>query len=227
MNRIKVFSILLLALSIGSSAMATTLSEPALQDESFGVDLRTEIAAENIVKAEQNRYCRVLRPGTRDMANRYCRNGYYAAEFDGYIIDDTCFSTINGAVEKMRNTNTCDLRPPVSFRFCDLTNPSERDDARRYCDKAYAYSYDFYIVDNNCFRSLDTSVDRMMADPACRMQARQGSCSIANPNEQDRNQRFCRNAYGIMYRGEILNNRCYSKLEQAMDRMRGTVVCRR
>jgi hypothetical protein len=167
--------------------------------------------------------CSVLSPGMRDSIGRYCSTGY-AVSWDGYVLNNTCYYDLNAAYNVMRTARVCN--ESTSYGACQLVQPSQRDQAQRYCNNAYGVSYYGYIVDNICFQNADSALSKMHSTLACGSYPSMGRCQLMQPGQRDRNGRYCNTAYGVAYDGAIVNNTCYAGLDTAMNLMQTAQYCR-
>jgi hypothetical protein len=112
-------------------------------------------------------YCNMVGPGQRDRAGRYCANAY-GFQYDGYIVDNTCYPDPNRAYTAMINEYVCNNPPPLAFGRCYVFNPGVRDNQGRYCDNAYGIGYIGQILNNTCYKQLRGVLSAMQNSPICR-----------------------------------------------------------
>ncbi|MCB9026557.1 MAG: hypothetical protein H6625_09595 [Bdellovibrionaceae bacterium] len=160
----------------------------------------------------------------RDNNGNYCESGY-GVVYDGVILNNSCYYSIETAHNVINNSNVCSLPTPLRAGRCTLLRPNERDDNSRYCDKAYGFIYEGHIVNNMCFYSADRAAIEMQNTSACYYRQHIGSCSLAMPGVRDVNGNYCDNSYGVMYRGHILDNSCYYNLQVAQEKMYNYSFC--
>lgn len=167
--------------------------------------------------------CSILPTGQRDSIGRYCSTGY-GVLWNGYVLNNTCYYDINAAYTTMRAARVCNEQ--TSYGGCQIVQPSQRDQAQRYCNNAYGVSYYGFIVDNTCFQNADSALSRMHTTRACLSYPALGRCQLLQPGQRDRNGRYCNTAYGVAYDGVIVNSTCYSSLDTAMNLMQTAQYCR-
>jgi len=176
-------------------------------------------------QGDNNNYCYIALPGEKDRAHRYCDHSY-GVMYNGYIVDNICYSNANAAADKISTTKACQLSPPLFRGHCEVLFPTEKDVINRFCPDSYGVSYFGYIVNNLCYQTIDRALDIMNSLEACYDQPYYGSCRVSQPKEIDADGKYCNNTYGVMYRGRILNQRCYSTIERAMSSMKSSNICR-
>jgi hypothetical protein len=112
-------------------------------------------------------------------------------------------------------------------RSCDIGNTYEKDFNGRYCAQGYPIIYDGHIVNNVCHTNIDTAYDVMGALSVCQERApyQVGRCVLSRPNDKDNAGRYCNLSYGVLYRGYIVNNTCYTDIEQAATTMNQLSAC--
>ncbi len=167
--------------------------------------------------------CSLLNPGVRDNAGRYCASGH-GVLWNGYVLDNTCYFNIDAAFNAMRSARVCN--ESTYYGACEIVQPMVRDQGQRYCNNAYGVSYYGFIVDNTCFQSADSALNKMHSTSACYQNPSVGRCQIMQHGQRDRNGRFCNNAYGVAYDGVIVNDTCYFSLDTAMSTMQNAQYCR-
>ncbi|MCB0356187.1 MAG: hypothetical protein KDD40_04230 [Bdellovibrionales bacterium] len=168
--------------------------------------------------------CEISFPGERDLNQRYCDNSY-GVLYDGVIANNTCYYTLDRAIEEMKNLNVCSYEAPYSLGRCELIKKNEKDSSGRYCDNTYGFTYRGYIVNNTCYNSIQRAAEVMEATSVCYKRSRRGNCELAMPNQRDNNQRYCENSYGVLYKGYIANNTCYHDINSAMTVMYDANYC--
>ncbi|MEQ1664167.1 MAG: hypothetical protein ABL927_02185 [Bdellovibrionales bacterium] len=168
--------------------------------------------------------CYVARPEERDMIGRYCQSGYPII-YDGYVVNDTCFDNIQKAFDYMNNLSVCKEPAPYYVGNCVVTNPNVRDQANRYCNGEYGFSYYGYIVDSACDQKIEDLIARMESTSSCYEYAQYGVCQISFPNQKDFRNRYCNNSYGVSYNNQIVNDDCYASLDAAMAAMKSFDFC--
>jgi hypothetical protein len=134
-----------------------------------GIDAAIRVMQQSNSCAQVNtqNYCTVLTPNIRDRAGRYC-NGSYGVEYDGYIVDNTCYFQADAAFAKANQTAACNIRPPYYSGRCSILNPAVRDRANRFCDNSYGVNFDGYILDNTCYQSIDAAINTIQSNGLCR-----------------------------------------------------------
>ncbi|MGE3973211.1 MAG: hypothetical protein AB7F59_01650 [Bdellovibrionales bacterium] len=193
----------------------------------FFVFIITLIATQPSVAADevdQYNYCQLTQPGQRDITGRYCTQGY-GVIYDGYIVDNACHSTIQGAYDARRFLRACSYPPPAREGYCELLPPTRRDYSQRFCPTGHAFTYGGYIVDNACFTNIDRALEQMRITTSCNKFSRTRNCEILQPKVRDRNNRWCETSYGVAYQGVIVNNQCYFRLDDAINAMERSAYC--
>lgn len=111
-------------------------------------------------------YCSIVPPGSRDRAGRYC-NGAYGFEYDGYIVNNTCYYNPNDAYAAMGRELACNYRPPYYFGRCNIFNPGVRDQSGAYCNNTYGIGYNGRIINRNCYYTLSDTIRAMQNSGLC------------------------------------------------------------
>jgi len=196
--------------------------------EDFFLNLQTNLKQKNLELMRNLRpgnYCYISSNGQKDSAGRYC-DQTYGISYDGYIVNNLCYYRLETAYETMDKMLFCYNPPPLRNGRCKISNPKEKDEINRYCDKAYGVTYRRSIVNNQCYYKIENAIRYMNSSRFCYRRPRTPFCHILNPGRKDRSGRYCDKAYGIAHRGQIVNNTCYFKIENAITNMESYGFCR-
>ena len=115
--------------------------------------------------------CTIMSPQEQDDLRRRCQNpSFYAVEYDGYIIDSTCFATADEALDKAIRTRACKKEIPLTVGSCKMLNPGASDRARFKCVNHNFYNFTFRgrIVGNQCHGRIDQVLRAMKTSRTCR-----------------------------------------------------------
>lgn len=190
----------------------------------FGFNFLAKAKSEVLTSDSEFAYCYISRPGERDRTGRYC-NGTYGVIYDGYIVNNACWNNVNDAANSARSLRVCSYSPPARHGYCELISPNLLDNSRRRCENTHAYTYNGYIVNNSCFQNVDAALQDMQYNQACQRFTRSGQCEVLQPTQRDYSGRYCEQGYGVAYRGQIMNNTCYNRLQEAIATMERSSAC--
>lgn len=236
----------ILCIGIGAHASevewGTTLDKPtqwSLQvdvDQTILVEEEKEVSLPPVsLQADSSDlgYCQILFPGGIDQSNRRCADASrYAALYEGKILDNRCYKTIDEVFRKIEGSLICRMSPPAQVRHCEIMGPGQRDVGRRFCNNPnfYAVTYDGHITDGRCFATADEALDQARYTKACRRRAplRVGQCLLLNPGQTDQNNLKCvsRDFYAYTYSGHILGGKCFATIDETLNEMRNNSLCR-
>ncbi len=190
----------------------------------------TQTCSDKEVYSDKYNYCNVIYPGVRDLAGRYCINSFGVVH-GGYIVDNRCFYSTDGAYQGMRETYGCSFPSPVTIGACEIFYPSQRDLTGHFCANSYGVGYEGVITDNSCFQAMDVAIRRMQTSNFCQNNGGGGGagqyyyCHLMTPGVRDRAGRYCDGGYGYEYEGYIADNSCYPTTNRAYAEMSHQTMC--
>jgi hypothetical protein len=94
-------------------------------------------------------------------------------------------------------------------------------------NERYGIRYKDHLINKTYYPTLETALVALEQVEFCTKSDHIGDCSILYPEKADLNHHFCEsNLYTVTYNGIILDDVCYDTLEQAMQMLSLSRICR-
>lgn len=162
--------------------------------------------------------CKIAQPYETDVNGRHCSKGNFGILFGNKVF--SCHATEIEAIKEMRQMKSCNSE--VTVGHCSILTSYETDKNGAGCMPSgyIPVVYKGYTINKTaCYKNLDNAVKAMERSSICMKNDSIADFAIIYPNDTDLGSKFCRNSYGVTYKGRFAVKDCFSTIEKAMKKM--------